>query len=532
MLNRIKKNLFFLVFIAAGVSVIIISIFAKYTMQHSATTIGEASLDRMVVLSKSAAMLFDAEEVNNYVTPEDMEKDGYEVLRQKLIDFTEENDLEYTYLMRLDTDTNMMQFIADNDDINFTGLSTPQVAREDTPDLALTGQAAAVPIGSYSDGWEGYLTAFAPLLDANGEPTNIIAGVDMKDVYILETQKDIHDLSTIIVLMIILALAASFICILLYRRKAKQAEAASLSKSSFLSNMSHEMRTPMNAIIGMTDLAKRSNDPQETDECLEKIDSAAQHLLGVINDIFDISKIESGKFTLSEEEFSFERVLATLHDVSDFAVATKNQTLIVTASDDIPKYMLGDLQHLTQVVTNLLSNAIKFTPEGGQIEINFSVAEKQDDHIILRCQVIDDGIGITEEQQEKLFTPFTQANDSITRRFGGTGLGLAISKNIVEQMGGTISIKSKFGNGSSFTFTAKIKCLESIKNNDMLPDDYWEHVENGKDIFLGKRFLIVEDVELNREILVAFLGPSGAELVLAHNGLDALTQFKDSPGKF
>lgn len=292
------------------------------------------------------------------------------------------------------------------------------------------------------------------------------------------------------------------------------------------------MRTPMNAIIGMTDLAKRSNDPQETDECLEKIDSAAQHLLGVINDILDISKIESGKFTLSEEEFSFERVLATLHDVSDFAVATKNQTLIVTASDDIPKYMLGDLHHLTQVVTNLLSNAIKFTPEGGQIEINFSVAEKQDDHIILRCQVIDDGIGITGEQQEKLFTPFTQANDSITRRFGGTGLGLAISKNIVEQMGGTISIKSKFGNGSTFTFTAKIKCLESIKNNDMLTDEYWEHVENGKDIFLGKRFLIVEDVELNREILVAFLGPSSAELVLAHNGLDALTQFKDSPGKF
>ncbi|MGF6376642.1 signal transduction histidine kinase [Clostridiales Family XIII bacterium PM5-7] len=536
MLKQIKKNLFLLLFIAAGVSVVVISIFARSMMQHSAHTIGEASIDRMITLSKSAAMLFDAEEVDRFVTPSDMENDEYKELCQKLTAFNEENDLVYTYLMRLDTKTNKMQFIADNVADSTTeepsNLSSPQVDREPTPDLALNGQAAAAPLGSYSNGWEGYITAFAPVFTASGEPSNIIVGVDLKDIYILETQKDIHNLSTIIVLMVILTLLTSLICILLYRGKAKQAESASVSKSVFLSNMSHEMRTPMNAIIGMTDVAKREKDPTEIDVCLEKIDTAAQHLLGVINDILDISKIESGKFKLSEGEFTFDQVLKTIRDVSGFAAKGKNQTLTITVSDDMPQYMFGDVQRLSQVIANLLSNAIKFTPEGGSVEINFSVDEMTESHILLRCQVTDNGIGIAEEQQKNLFAAFAQANESITRRFGGTGLGLAISKNIAEQMGGSISLKSTLGEGSTFTFTARIQRLDQLSHPTSLTDDCPDQLGNCEDAFLGKRILVVEDMDINREILLAFLSNTGVEITLANNGLEAVNQFREAPENF
>ncbi|MCL2721975.1 MAG: response regulator [Treponema sp.] len=236
-----------------------------------------------------------------------------------------------------------------------------------------------------------------------------------------------------------------------------EAEAASMAKSNFLSNMSHEIRTPMNAIIGMTVIGKSAEDTQRKDYCLEKIENASQHLLGVINDILDMSKIEANKFELSEEEFDFEKMLQRVVNIIAFRADEKRQRLSVHIDKSIPRFLLGDDQRLAQVITNLLGNAVKFTPEEGSIKLDTRFLGKEGDFYKIQITVTDSGIGISEEQQEQLFQSFQQADSKTSRKFGGTGLGLVISKNIVELMGGQIGLTSELGNGSSFSITFCVK---------------------------------------------------------------------------
>jgi len=247
-----------------------------------------------------------------------------------------------------------------------------------------------------------------------------------------------------------------------------RAEAATQAKSNFLANMSHEIRTPLNAITGMTGIGKSAPDMERKNYCFGKIEDASNHLLGVINDILDVSKIESGKFELSPVEFEFEKMLQRVVDVVNFRVDEKNQTLTVSIDRDIPGFMVGDDQRLAQVVTNLLSNAVKFTPEKGAIELYAKLLSKEDGFLTIQIGVTDTGIGVSAEQQTRLFSSFQQAESSTTRKFGGTGLGLSISKSIVEMMGGSIWVTSEYGKGATFAFTAHLKKTKKMRN--FIPD--------------------------------------------------------------
>ena len=240
----------------------------------------------------------------------------------------------------------------------------------------------------------------------------------------------------------------------------KDLEHASRAKGDFLARMSHEIRTPLNAIIGMNNIALNSNDLTKTHQCHEKIDRASKHLLGLINDILDMSKIEADKFELSYSEFDFEKTLMNIINVTNIRAEEKHQELVVNIAKDVPIHILGDELRLSQVITNLLSNAIKFTPENGSVILNVEKIANISNEVTLQIDVVDNGIGISEEQQKRLFTSFEQADGSISRKFGGTGLGLVISKRIVELMGGSIWIESKFGKGSKFAFTIKVKKCE------------------------------------------------------------------------
>lgn len=240
-------------------------------------------------------------------------------------------------------------------------------------------------------------------------------------------------------------------------RARKGAEQASQAKSEFLSRMSHEMRTPMNAIIGMTNIAKSSDDPEKKEYCLDKIQNASSHLLGVINDILDMSKIEANKFELSCCEFSFEKMLINVTNVVNFKAEEKELSLFVNMAQDIPPMLYGDELRLSQIITNLFSNAIKFTPAGGMITLNAAKTGEQEGVCTLRLEVIDSGIGISKEHQTRLFHSFEQADGGIARQYGGTGLGLAICKKIVELMGGEIWVESEPGKGSKFSFTVRLK---------------------------------------------------------------------------
>jgi signal transduction histidine kinase/DNA-binding response OmpR family regulator len=232
---------------------------------------------------------------------------------------------------------------------------------------------------------------------------------------------------------------------------------ASQAKGNFLSNMSHEMRTPMNAIIGMTSVGKQTPDPQRKDDAFQKIEDASAHLLGVINDVLDMSKIEANKLELNTVSFSFERMLQKVVNVVNFRVEENRQHFFVTIDHQIPPYLIGDDQRLEQVITNLLSNAVKFTPEEGTVRLDTKLLEQQDNLCTIRIEVSDTGIGISDEQKERLFHSFEQADSGTSRRFGGTGLGLAISKRIVELMGGEVWVESELGKGSAFIFSVKLK---------------------------------------------------------------------------
>jgi PAS domain S-box-containing protein len=295
-----------------------------------------------------------------------------------------------------------------------------------------------------------------------------------------------------------------------------KAEQASEAKTSFLSNMSHEMRTPMNAIIGMTTIGKSATDLERKDYCFDKIDNASNHLLGVINDILDISKIEANKFTLSPVDFDFERMLLRVINVMTFRIEEKELLLHVNVDHQIPPSLIADDQRLSQVITNLLTNAVKFTPEGGHLTLDTRLVDSDSENVMIRISVTDTGIGIAEDQISRVFAEFEQAEMNTSRRFGGTGLGLAISKRIVEMMGGSISVSSELGKGSTFTFTFSAGIGSDTQPALLLPDVNWSTV----------RMLAIDDAEEIREFFVELSNRFGVSCDIAASGDEALEMIK------
>ena len=262
----------------------------------------------------------------------------------------------------------------------------------------------------------------------------------------------------LIIIILGTVLSAALILILIRIDAAKKkSDTENKYKSAFLANMSHEIRTPMNAIIGMTTIGKKAPDPNRKDYCFTKIEDASNHLLGVINDILDMSKIEANKFEIVPEEFELEKMLQRVVNILNFRMDKKHQKFTVHIDRSIPRTLIGDDQRITQVITNLLGNSVKFTPEKGSITLDVRLAEKVNNICTLQVSVSDNGIGISAEQQTRLFKSFEQAESSTTRKYGGTGLGLAISKRIVELMGGSIWIVSEPEKGSVFFFTIKVQ---------------------------------------------------------------------------
>ncbi len=306
----------------------------------------------------------------------------------------------------------------------------------------------------------------------------------------------------------------------LVRRDLRAANEAALAgtraKSLFLANMSHEIRTPMNGVIGMADLALRTELTAEQRDYLNKIDYSAKSLLNVINDILDFSKIEAGKLELEEVRFDVASVLDNIGGISALRAADKGLRFEIHAGASVPAVLVGDAPRFGQVLLNLISNGIKFT-EAGSVVVTIEATPQPGERIELTTTVRDTGIGMDSEAQSRLFQPFVQGDNSITRRFGGTGLGLAISKALAERLGGRISFTSRPGAGSAFTFTAMFTAAADARAAKREPDAASEAAE-----YTGARILVAEDNQINLQIIERILRRYGVTIEPALNGREAV----------
>jgi two-component system, sensor histidine kinase and response regulator len=325
-------------------------------------------------------------------------------------------------------------------------------------------------------------------------------------------------------------------------REAAELEAhnSSRAKNDLLSHMSHEIRSQLNAVIGMIDIANEEKDIEGVKAYLEKAGEAAKHMLGVISNIIDMPKIDAPKIDaykleLSDSEFDFGKMMTKVVDVTGIRAQEKHIQITVNVSPDIPSMVICDELRLAQVIINLMTNAIKFTPDNGNVQLNAGKLEEKGDEVTIKIEVVDSGIGISPEQQEKIFSAYNQADRSITKQFDSSGMGLAISKRNIELMQGKIWIESEFGKGAKFIFTLKMKkgkqsAVSATAESTPAPAP---PVIKASDLHLqGYTILAAEDMNFHREVLSMYLKKTGVNIDYAINGKEAVEKFKANPEKY
>ncbi|MDR0877467.1 MAG: hybrid sensor histidine kinase/response regulator, partial [Treponema sp.] len=539
--RKTKRNFSLVFFSFAALVVLVISLYTGFLVNSISGYLEQSIEEWILSSSRALSKLVTAEELEELRVPEDMKKPLFRNIRNRLISFGNQHHVLYAFYFRIN-DQGLQQYIIDNDldPATIVNLATPPepIVEDEVLQVLSDGMPRVKKLGQHIANFDHLISSYAPVINMAGRVV-AIAGVDISDVELLKIHSRTKILAVLLIISNILIISAGFVSFYAHRRKEKernaaltQAENASRAKSDFLANMSHEMRTPMNAIIGMTSIAKLSEDPEKKEYCLGKIDEASNHLLGVINDILDMSKIEANKFELSLADFSFEKMIQKVVDVNSFRVEEKHQGFTVHIDRNIPDRLYGDDQHLAQVITNLLSNAVKFTPEFGSITLNAGLGKEENGIYEISICVTDSGIGISAEQQARLFSSFEQADSSTSRKFGGTGLGLAISKRIVEMMGGSIRVESEPGRGSNFIFTVNLKKSVSKPDTEILPDAVIAdniHKNENVDNFEGRHILLAEDVDINREIIFSLLEPTHLSMDCAENGSRAVEMFAAAP---
>ena len=488
--------------------------------------------NRMLDISTTAADMLNGDELKK-LRAEDKGSYEYQKINDTLAHFQRNIELQYIYCIQKVSDKEFA-FSVDPTIEDPGEFGSPIVFTEA---LYKAGQGhSAVDDEAYTDAWGRFYSAYSPVFDSAGEVAGIVA-VDFSaqwyDEQIAKQKNTIAGCMTIslllcigLVIMVTRQLRERVIEMTGELRTAlKEAKIASKAKSNFLSKMSHEIRTPMNAIIGLNHIALENSDlPSITREQLKKINAAAKHLLSIINDILDMSRIESGKVVLKNEKFSFTEMLEQINVIIGSQCKDKGLNYDCKVIGEVGEFYIGDDLKLRQVLINILGNAVKFTDKGGKVRFQVEEISKSDDKSVLQFRISDNGVGISAEYLPKIFEAFSQENSGASNKYGSTGLGMAITKGFVEMMGGKISVESTKGIGTIFIVEIALTESKNISSEN-LSDDL-PPVQ--KDL-TGKIILLAEDMPVNAEIMIELLKMRGMEVDHAENGQIAVDKFISQP---
>jgi signal transduction histidine kinase/CheY-like chemotaxis protein len=470
----------------------------------------------MISVAEYLASTISIEELDKYQKKEDMELQSYKDLRKELLEFSKKNDVLYVYFIRPMPDSWQLQYIVDNDFDEKTrvGLDTPPF---DTNTISWikpvfeNGMPMYSGLGHYTPNWEGLLSGYAPVFDQEGN-VKAIAGVDIEDYDIIFAKQMIFILTAIQIISVVLVFMSGLLGLM-------EANKASEAKAIFLAKMSHEIRTPMNAIAGMAELALREDKPDVARKHIITIKRAGAHLLAIINDILDISKIENRKLEMIPSDYSFLSLINDVTNIIKIRIADTGLRFDVNIDSDIPDYLFGDEKRIRQVLLNILDNAVKYTEKGF---ISFSVSGKiKKDTVLLTIEVADSGIGIKPGDLKKLFGEFVQVDIKYKKGLDYTGLGLSIVKNLIKMMNGDISVKSEYGKGSTFTIKLPQK-ISSYEPFDSIKDDDITVRFNAP----NARVLVVDDIDVNLEVINGLMQPYKMQVDLCTSGAEAIEMVK------
>lgn len=496
---------------------------------------------RMLDISNTAADMLDGDKLKN-LKAEDKGTPPYQHVHDTLNYFRENINLSFIYCVQAAGEKEFV-FSVDPDPDDPGEFGSP-VVYTDALYKASKG-TPAVDDEPYSDAWGRFYSAYSPVFDSNGRVAGIVA-VDFSAKW-YDEQIAIQE-KTIIICMLVSLLIYVILVVAVTRRLRRRvhdvthelrsaleaADAANKAKTLFLSHMSHEIRTPMNAIIGLNSLALTNpNLPDSTKAQLEKIGASAKHLLSIINDILDVSRIESGKATLKNAEFSLSVMLDQVNSIVGSQCAYKGIKYVCHVPDGQWDVYIGDDMKLRQILINILGNAVKFTPKDGTVELRVETTARFHHKSTLRFTIRDTGAGISKDFLPKIFNAFTQEKTSVENRYGSTGLGMAITKGLVDLMNGEISVESEKGVGTTFMVTVTLTEADEnaeIKNTTKTETEMVSVPEEAAAAELsGRRILLAEDMPVNAEIVKEVLKMKGIETEHAENGSIAAEMFKSKP---
>ncbi|MCL2069682.1 MAG: ATP-binding protein [Treponema sp.] len=542
-MEGIRKNFLdrlhfvFTLFFSSATLMLVVTIVVSTYITRMEKAVEDSTHYHLLAAAQAASTFMTVEELDLFHTIEDMERPEWEEIRSRLQQFARDYRVLYVYYWRYED--GHIQYIIDNDE-DEEWMVTPAMTFEldDDPTTAeavpiiMAGNAWASDLGVYTTSWDGLISGLAPVFNADGS-VYCAAGVDLLDEIIITQRNNIRVMRAVLLFSLALSVLSGCMAIWLYRRKALQSEKASKSKSQFLSTMSHEIRTPLNAVIGLSEVVlNRGELRQDSRSDIQQIHHSGSSLLGIINDILDISKIEAGGFELIPVEYETASFINDTISLNKVRIGMKPVELVLEIKGDFPRKLRGDELRLRQILNNIISNAIKYTREG---KVTLRAEWENLPHggerkVLLRFSVQDTGIGIREEDMNKLFTDFTQFDIESNRKIEGTGLGLGIAKKLVRMMNGDISAESEHGKGSTFTVTL-MQDLEDPgpigeETAKLLRQFRYESKDNEKNISRAwmpyGRVLVVDDLPVNLQVAKGLLEPYGLKADFALSGQEAI----------